>query len=182
MQIKKALIPGCYEIIPQVFEDARGTFVKTFHEKTFSEQGLETNFVEEYYSLSLSRVLRGLHFQLPPHDHVKMVYCVSGTVMDAIVDLRKGSPTYGQHAIFELSSEKANSLYLASGIAHGFYVVSDSAIVIYKVTTVYSPEYDTGIHWNSCGIPWPDENPLMSERDEAFLTFAEFKTPFVFEP
>jgi len=180
MQIIQTDITGCYEIQPKIFTDLRGNFVKTYHEEVFLAHGLATKFAEEYYSFSRKGVLRGLHFQLPPHDHVKMVYCILGKVFDAIVDLRKGSPTYGQYAVFELSSEKANSLYLAPGIAHGFYVLSDSAIVVYKVTTVYSPEHDTGIRWNSCRIPWPDAEPLLSERDQGLQAFAEFDSSFVY--
>ncbi len=178
IQITPIEFSGCFLIQPRIFEDNRGTFVKTFHKEIFKASGLEINFAEEYYSFSHKGVLRGLHFQLPPHDHVKMVYCIQGRIMDVIVDLRKDSPTYGRYAIYELSSEKANGLYLAKGIAHGFYVLSEFAIVMYKVTSVYSSEHDTGILWNSVGIPWPDQNPIMSERDKRFESFADFKTPF----
>ena len=170
--------PGCFLLQSRIFQDNRGTFVKIFHEEIFKAFGLETNFAEEYYSFSYQGVLRGLHFQLPPHDHVKIVYCVQGRIMDAIVDLRKDSPTYGNYATYELSSEKANALYLAKGIAHGFYVLSEFAIVVYKVTSLYSSEHDTGILWNSVGIPWPDPYPIMSERDKSLVPFADFKTPF----
>ena len=109
--IKTCKIQGCLELQPKIFADNRGKFVKVFHEQAFGNLGLETNFVEEYYSISNKNVIRGLHFQLPPMDHVKMVYCVQGEVMDVVVDLRVDSPTYGQHVTFELSSTKANSIY-----------------------------------------------------------------------
>jgi len=181
IEIKQTEIPGCFEIFPKVFRDERGVFVKTFHEDVLRERGLETRFAEEYYSFSHKRVLRGLHFQLPPKDHVKLVYCVSGKVLDAVVDLRVGSPTYGEFETFELSSEKANMIYIPKGLAHGFYVLSESAIMMYKVTTVYSPEHDTGILWNSVGIPWPDLNPIISKRDSEFKSFRDFKSPFIYQ-
>ena len=181
MNIIKTIIPGCFEIQPDVLKDERGTFVKTFHQDIFDKHGLVTDFAEEYYSYSNKGVLRGFHFQLPPYDHVKMVYCVSGTIMDAIIDLRKGSPTHGQYAVFELSGEKANALYLEKGIAHAFYVMSDFAIVMYKVTTVYAPEHDAGILWNSAGVPWPDDMPVLSGRDKSFPPLSQFKTPFIYQ-
>lgn len=180
MQVIPTKIPGCYELQPRVLKDQRGYFVKTFHHDIFAEYGLETNFAEEYYSFSHQRVLRGLHFQLPPYEHTKLVYCVLGEVLDVVVDLRIGSPTVGQFVTFELSVEKANIIYIAPGLAHGFYVNSNSAIMVYKVTTVYSPEHDGGIRWDSVGIPWPDNHPILSERDRGFVPLHEFKSPFVF--
>jgi len=179
--LKHSKIPGCFEIIPEVFNDGRGTFIKTFHNGVFKENRLEINFAEEYYSLSCKGVLRGLHFQLPPMDHVKLVYCVSGMVLDAVVDLRVGFRTYGEFETFELSAEKANMIYIPKGLAHGFYVLSESAIMMYKVSTVYSPEHDTGILWSSVGIPWPDKMPIISKRDSEFKSFTDFKSPFIYE-
>ncbi len=180
MNIIKTNIAGCFEIYPDVFKDERGAFVKTFHQDIFDKHGLTTDFAEEYYSCSKKGVLRGFHFQLPPHDYVKIVYCVFGTVMDAVVDLRKGSRTYGQHAVFELSGEKANALYLERGLAHGYYVMSDFAIVMYKVTTIYAPEHDFGILWNSAGVPWPDDMPILSKRDKGFPPLCQFESPFIY--
>ena len=180
MDIVRTSIPGCFEIHADVLKDARGIFVKIFHRDIFDKYGLTTDFAEEYYSWSRKSVLRGFHFQLPPHDHVKIVCCLSGAVIDAIVDLRKGSPTCGKHAIFELSGEKANGLYLENGIAHAFYVVSRFAIVMYKVTTVYAPEYDAGILWNSAAVQWPDDMPILSERDKSFPPLGQFESPFIY--
>jgi len=167
-------IPGSYELLPRKMADARGCFVKTFHCAAFEEHGLETDWREEYYSVSHKGVLRGMHFQLPPHDHVKLVYCVAGSVLDVILDLRVGSPSYGCHAMLELSAEKANMLFIPRGLAHGFYTLSESAVMIYKVSTVYAPAADAGVLWNSAGIPWPDMAPVISERDSAFPPLAEF--------
>lgn len=177
----KSKIDGCFELQTKVFNDIRGKFVKTFHEQEFSSRGLETKFAEEYYSISSKNVIRGLHFQLPPMDHVKLVYCVEGEVLDAVVDLRVGSPTYGQYELFELSATKANSIYIPKGMAHGFCVKSEQAILVYKVSTIYSPECDSGILYSSIDISWPTDAPILSERDDSFPTLKEFESPFQYE-
>jgi dTDP-4-dehydrorhamnose 3,5-epimerase len=179
--LRPSKIAGCFELQPKVFEDARGRFVKIFHEQAFKEQGLETNFVEEYYSVSYKNVIRGMHFQLPPMDHVKMVYCVQGEVLDAVVDLRIGSPTYGEYALFELSAAKANSIYIPKGMAHGFCVRSEQAIMVYKVSSIYSPAHDAGILWDSLGIAWPMKDAILSARDRGFLALGQFESPFRYE-
>jgi dTDP-4-dehydrorhamnose 3,5-epimerase len=179
--LKPSKLADCFELQPKAFDDARGRFVKVFHEQAFAAQGLESHFAEEYYSVSHKNVIRGMHFQLPPMDHVKMVYCVQGEVMDVVVDLRVGSPTYGQHAVFELSAAKANSIYIPKGMAHGFCARSEQAIMVYKVSTVYSPEHDAGILWNSVGIPWPTTDAILSARDQGFPTLEQFESPFRYE-
>lgn len=178
--INRTTIPGCFEIFPLVVHDQRGIFVKLFHEQLYSEHGLATHFAEIYYSVSHQGVLRGLHFQSPPMDHSKIVSCISGEVMDTVVDLRKGSPTYGKYATFQLSSEKGNLIYIPSGLAHGFYVQSRSAILLYNVTTVYSPQHDSGVRWDTVGIPWPNQSPIVSERDSNFTAVSDFESPFKF--
>jgi len=178
MDLLPTSIEGCSVIHTKMIIDRRGSFVKTFHKNVFSGLGLETSFSEEFYSVSKRGVLRGLHFQVPPQECVKLVYCVEGCVFDAVVDLRKNSRTYGKYEVFELDAEKANMLYIPPGLAHGFYVLSEQAIMVYKVSTVYSPEHDTGILWNSVGIPWPDNTPIISERDNRFIEFKQFKSPF----
>lgn len=175
-------IPGLFEIRPKVFSDQRGRFVKTLHAPLYAHAGLCGEFVEEYYSVSHQGVLRGLHFQLPPYDHVKLVYCVQGSVIDAVVDLRTGSPTYGQSALFELTEQCANVLYIPPGLAHGFYVLSGTATLVYKTSTVHAPESDCGIRWDSAGIQWPDEPPILSDRDKGFVTLENFKSPFTYRP
>ena len=182
MRFVETPILGCFNIFPDERRDERGSFVKTLHKDLFIEHGLEHAFAEEYYSVSRQGVLRGLHFQLPPHQHAKLVYCIDGQVMDVVIDLRRDSPTYGQHAVFDLSAEEANILYIPQGLAHGFYTLSERATLIYKVTTVYAPESDAGILWNSAGIPWPDKNPLLSPRDRSFPMLADFDSPFSLLP
>ncbi len=180
MELRETKIAGCYELTPKIFTDIRGKFVKTFHTEIFQDYGLETQFAEEYYSCSTRNVLRGLHFQTPPKAHTKLVYCVLGDVTDVVVDLRVGSPTYGKFETFELSAEKANLVYVPHGLAHGFYVTSETAIMMYKVSTVYAPDCDFGILWNSVDIPWMSEQPIISQRDREFIKFADFDSPFVY--
>lgn len=174
-------IPGCLEVRPRLLADERGHFVKVFHRDIFAAAGLASHFAEEYYSVSRRGVVRGLHFQRPPMDHAKLVYCVAGRIQDAVVDLRAGSPTLGRHALVELSAEAGNMLYIPSGLAHGFCVLSESATLVYKVTSVYSPEHDAGILWDSVGIPWAEREPILSARDRGHPALADFASPFVYE-
>ena len=169
---------GCIEIKPRIFQDSRGKLIKTFHSDTFKAEGLETDFKETYYSVSKKGVLRGLHFQVPPDDHVKCVTCLSGRIFDAVVDLRKDSPTFGKSYSLILDSEKGNMLYIPKGFAHGFYVLSESAIFLNRTTTVFSPECDAGIKWDSCDIQWPDFDPILSVKDVAMPEFKNFISPF----
>lgn len=181
MDILATSLPGCFQVQPVVRADERGSFTKVFHEEIFRNAGLRTDFAEEYYSVSRRRVLRGLHFQLPPHDHAKLVYCTQGKVLDVALDLRRGSPTYGQHLTLELSQEQGNMLYLPAGFAHGFYTLSEQATMVYKVTSVYAPQHDGGVLWHSAGIAWPDMDPVLSQRDREFPALAAFDSPFRYE-
>lgn len=171
-------LEGCYEIQPVVRGDSRGSFTKTFHEYAFKELELATNFVEQYHSMSVKDVVRGLHFQLPPAEHEKLVYCVTGKVMDVALDLRRDSKTYGKFQIFTLDAEKGNMAYLPKGMAHGFCTLSETAIMMYMVTSVYDSLHDSGILWDSAGIPWPVEHPILSERDNTFVKLEDFNSPF----
>ncbi|MCP9439973.1 MAG: dTDP-4-dehydrorhamnose 3,5-epimerase [Nitrospira sp.] len=176
--VTPSTVPGCVELRPQVRKDTRGRFVKVFHRDVFESLGLCTDYAEEYYSVSRQGVIRGLHFQIPPMDHDKLVYCVSGSVQDAVLDIRLGSPTYGRYALFTMSAEEGTMVYVPRGVAHGFCTLSESAIVVYKVSSVYSAEHDRGLLWNSAGIPWAVDEPLLSERDRGHPPFQSFKSPF----
>ena len=178
MKVINTSIEGCFELQPRIFKDDRGKLIKTFHKEMFASNGLETDFKEEYYSVSKKNVLRGLHFQLPPHDHVKCVTCISGKLFDVVVDLRKNSPTFARFFSVELDAEKGNMLYIPKGLAHGFYVMSEEAIFLNRTTTVFEPSCDTGIKWDSCGIEWPVKDPILSEKDKQMIEFNEFKSPF----
>ncbi len=181
MSLRPLGIPGCFLMKLISTLDHRGRFIKNYQERWFIDVGIIPNFVEEYYTISHHGVLRGLHFQRPPHDLSKMVYCVRGEVFDVIVDLRKGSPWYGKFEMLTLSESNDTGLYLAPGIAHGFLVTGSEAILQYKVTSYYHQEADDGIRWDSVGIPWPEQISIISERDQRFVEFSEFDSPFSFD-
>jgi dTDP-4-dehydrorhamnose 3,5-epimerase len=166
MKIHETNLDGVFVIQNRKFEDHRGLFVKTFHNDVFREAGLETDFKESFYSVSKKHVLRGMHFQLPPHDHAKLVYVSAGEILDVVVDIRKNSQTYGQYVTKNLSSENAQSLYIAKGFAHGFLTLSDTATVIYLTTMFYAPDHDSGVRWDSFGFDWPEFDFIISERDQ----------------
>ena len=180
MKIKKHQtdIPGCFVLEINSFKDNRGEFTKLFHSDAFRELGLEDNFKEEYFSISSKGVLRGLHFQEPPHDHIKCISCISGSIFDVVVDLRTDSPTYKNHLTFELDSRNPQIVYIPSGLAHGFYVYEDNTIFLNKTNTVFNSECDTGIKWDSCGISWPNPTPILSEKDKNLVDLKNYKSPF----
>lgn len=169
--------PGLYEIQPKVFGDSRGYFLETYSEKDFFEAGLKMKFVQDNQSSSSKGVLRGLHFQTR-HPQGKLVRALSGQVFDVAVDLRKGSATFGKYYGVVLDSEKQNQFYIPEGFAHGFYVISDSAVFAYKCTDFYHPEDEGGLMWNdsSIGIDWSSFNagaaPLLSEKDKNHPVFS----------
>lgn len=180
MKFTELSLKGCFKFEPRLFRDSRGTFVKTLITSELKKNGLQTNFVEQYHTTSSIGVIRGMHFQKPPHDHVKIVYCAWGAVNDVLLDLRKLSPTYGQAIKLKLTAESGIALYLAPGVAHGFIATEEPALMIYNVTTEYVPSHDTGIRWDSFGFDWGTIQSVTSERDKKFPTLAEFKTPFNF--
>ena len=182
MDIEATAIPGCCILRPRVVRDLRGTFTKTFHAPRFADLGLRTDWREEYHTVSAAGVVRGMHFQLPPAAHAKMVFCLSGEVLDVVVDLRWGSPTYGAAHGFMLSAENGLGLYLPTGCAHGFVSLSASSGMYYKVTSVHVPEADAGIAWDSIGFDWPVETAVLSARDQSHPRLADFDSPFVFDP
>jgi len=182
MEFLPLSIPGCFEIRPVVRTDDRGSFVKTFVAGEFERHRLESGFREQYYSRSTAGVVRGIHFQTPPHDHAKLVYCTEGAVLDAVVDLRRGSPSYGRHATLTLSAQSGVMVFIARGCGHGFCVTGGPATLVYNVTSEYAPDHDTGIRWDSAGIDWPVKKPLVSPRDAGFAALADFTTPFEYRP
>lgn len=181
MKFVKTDLEGVYIIEPKVFGDSRGEFVKTFHEQTFREEGLVCDFKESFYSTSRKDVIRGMHFQVPPQDHAKLVYVTFGKILDVVLDIRKNSRTYGKHITVELSDMNRASIYIPSGFAHGFSVLSEEAVVIYMQSTMHSPEHDAGIRWDSFGMDWAIKSPVLSERDRNFPKLKEFKSPFISE-
>ena len=178
MQIAKTAISGCYQVQPMIHDDERGRFVKTLRESVYAQHGLRCDFSEEYYSTSRRNVLRGMHFQEPPFDHEKLVYCVSGSVLDVIVDLRTGSPSEGHCISVELDDVDCHAMYIPRGCAHGFLTRSESATLVYKTTTEYSPEHDAGVLWSSVQFDWPLDEPVLSERDRNFPALQDYDSPF----
>jgi len=197
-------LPGVKVLRPFVFEDTRGNFVKPFHADQLATHGITIHVQEEFFSTSAAGVLRGMHFQTPPHAHQKIVYCITGRVLDVVLDLRKDSSTFGQSAGFELSAANRHIVHIPVGFAHGFYSLEDNSCLVYKTDAVHAPAHDGGILWNSFGFPWKESTefklkveveevaslepklaastvpfaPTISERDCKFPTFAEFASPF----
>ena len=170
----RELLPGCFELYPPVFDDVRGRFVKPFTRSALSALGVQRELAELYYSVSRDRVIRGLHLQVAPHGHEKLVFATAGAVIDVLLDLRAESPTKGRHVMVPLSAESGNAVLIAEGVAHGFCVPSGSATLLYAVTSEYAAEADTGVRWDSAGIDWPIDRPIVSERDAALPTMKEF--------
>ncbi|PSU63852.1 dTDP-4-dehydrorhamnose 3,5-epimerase [Photobacterium phosphoreum] len=179
MQIKELEIEGCYLIELPSFKDNRGEFIKTFNNVSFENIPLKDfSLKEEFYSVSKKNVLRGLHFQNPPKAHNKIIYCISGKVIDFFLDIRKNSYTYGKVIKIELNSEKPELLFLPKGIAHGFLSCSDDSILVYKTDCEYNPECDTGILWSSVELELDDLNYIISERDQNFIAFDKYMSLF----
>ncbi|MDA9241843.1 dTDP-4-dehydrorhamnose 3,5-epimerase [Flavobacteriaceae bacterium] len=180
MKINKTFIEDLLIIEPQLFKDERGFFYESYN-KSSLDKIIKTNFVQDNESKSKKGVIRGLHFQAPPFDQTKLVRCVSGNILDVAVDLRTNSKTYGKSFSIELSSENNKQLFVPKGFAHGFQVLSEIAIVNYKVDEYYNPDSDYGIIWNDkvLSIDWnPDIKPIISIKDLKLISFKELKSPF----
>ena len=169
MNIIKTPIEGLLIIEPRVFEDARGFFEETYNEQRYREAGIDVRFVQDNLSASCYGVVRGLHFQRPPYTQSKLVTCIEGAVLDVAVDLRSGSPTYGQHVAVELSADNHRQFFIPKGFAHGFSVLSEHALFSYKCDELYHPEADGGILLSdpALGIDWriPEAEHILSEKD-----------------
>ena len=185
MDVLKTNIEGVFIIEPKVFGDARGYFFESFNAKEFAEKtGLDISFVQDNESKSRYGVLRGLHFQLPPYAQSKLVRVVKGKVLDVVVDIRKGSPTYGKYEMCELTEDNHRQFFVPKGMAHGFAVLSEEAIFQYKCDDFYHPEAEGAIAWNDTdiAIPWPisDDEVLLSEKDKHHSGIKELESPFKF--
>jgi len=182
MEVIKTDIDGVFIIEPRVFGDARGYFFESFSEREFKEKVGDIHFVQDNESMSKFGVMRGLHFQRPPYAQSKLVRCVKGKVIDVAVDIRKGSPTYGQHIAVELSEDNHRQFFVPRGFAHGFAVLSETAIFQYKCDNFYAPQADGGISIldESLGIDWqiPTEKALLSEKDLKHALLKDFNSPF----
>ncbi len=177
MEVINTAIPGVFIIEPKIFGDSRGYFFESFSQKEFEEKVFHTTFVQDNESKSSFGVLRGLHFQLPPHSQSKLVRVIKGKVFDVVVDIRIGSPTYGKHVTVELSADNKRLFFIPRGFAHGFVVLSDEAIFQYKCDNYYAPESEGSIRWNdpTLNIDWqlkPDQL-ILSEKDRVAPLFAD---------
>lgn len=171
---------GLCIIEPDVFGDHRGYFMETYNRKSLAAVGFDVDFVQDNLSFSRKGILRGLHFQKPPHDQGKLVSVLKGKVLDVAVDIRKGQPTYGKVFQVELSEENHRMAYIPPGFAHGFLVLSDTCLFSYKCTGYYNNEAESGLMWNDLAfdINWGIEEPLLSDKDKVYGAFSEFESPF----
>ncbi|MDA8734211.1 dTDP-4-dehydrorhamnose 3,5-epimerase [Flavobacteriaceae bacterium] len=178
MKINKTFIKDLVIIEPQLFKDERGLFFESYNKKKLD---INVIFVQDNESKSNNGVIRGLHFQIPPFEQAKLVRCVSGNILDVAVDIRKNSKTYGKFFSIELSSENNKQLFVPKGFAHGFQVLSGTAIVSYKVDNYYNSKSDSGIIWNDkdLEIDWKqDLKPILAEKDLKLILFKDLKSPF----
>ena len=184
MEIIKTGIEGLLILEPRIFQDARGYFFESFSQREFEERVGHVHFVQDNESMSTYGVMRGLHFQRPPYTQTKLVRCVSGRVLDVAVDIRQGSPTYGQHVAVELTDENHRQFFIPKGFAHGFAVLSETAVFQYKCDEFYHPEADAGISIldESLGIDWriPMDKAILSDKDTRHGMLADFQSPFTY--
>lgn len=181
MEIRPLRISGTFELLLQAKRDQRGYFLRAYDESIFGRNSLNCCWVQENEAFSeIKGVIRGLHFQKPPHAEIKLVRVVRGAVLDAFVDLRRNSPTYGQWETALLSEENHKAVYIPKGFAHGYCTLTDNAVVLYKVDTPYAPDSEGGLRWNDekLAIPWPVDDPIVSPKDASLPFLHEFVTPF----
>ncbi len=183
MQIETTTLPGVLQITPRRFGDARGWFSETWNRAALAEAGLDwPDFVQDNHSYSQPRhTLRGLHYQRPPHAQDKLVRCSRGVILDVAVDIRAGSATFGQHVAVELSAANGAQLFVPKGFLHGFLTLTEDCEVQYKCTDVYAPECDGAVRWDSLGIDWGMDAPILSEKDAKAPLFSDFVSPFRME-
>lgn len=186
MKIQPLSIPDVLLLTPRKFGDERGFFSETFSQQRFAEAGITGDFVQDNFSLSREiNVVRGLHFQKPPHCQAKIVRCVRGRVLDVAVDIRVGSPWFGQWVAQELSWDNWNQMYVPEGFLHGFAVLEPDTEFLYKVSDYYAPECDAGVAWDDpdLGIDWhiDSKDAILSDKDKKLPRMADFESPFVYE-
>ncbi len=183
MKIEETGLPGLKVLIPARFGDERGFFSESWNRRRMQEAGIDLDFVQDNHSLSAAvGTLRGLHFQSPPHAQNKLVRCGRGALFDVAVDIRKGSPSYGNWFGIELTPENGKQLLVPKGFLHGFITRAPDTEIIYKCTDYYAPECDGAVAWDSCGIDWGFAGqPVWSEKDAAAPRLADFDSPFTWE-
>lgn len=184
MEVIKTAIDGVVILEPRIFRDGRGYFFESFSEREFAEKVADVHFVQDNESRSCYGVVRGLHFQKPPHAQAKLVRVIKGAVLDVAVDIRKGSPTFGRHVAVELTGENHRQLFIPRGFAHGFSVLSEEVVFQYKCDNFYAPQSEGAIAWDDpdLGIDWriPAEKAILSEKDRRHPRLEAGNTPFIF--
>ena len=180
MEIKQHPLAGVVEFTPRVFCDARGAFFESFSARVFEQAGVSHEWVQDNQSSSTRGVLRGLHFQRPPHAQAKLVRVAQGRALDVIVDLRRDSTTYGQHLAVELDARRYNMLYVPIGFAHGFVALEDHTLFLYKCSDYYQPSAEGGLRWDdpSLNINWGIDSPNVSDKDQILPLLEGFESPF----
>ena len=178
MEVTESNLKGVYLIKPRVFEDPRGFFLETYNRDQYRDHGIDAEFVQDNYARSTRGVLRGMHYQIK-RGQAKLVWVPQGEVFDVVVDLRKGSPTFGQWDGYTLSSINKHQLFVPTGFAHGYCVISDTADFMYKCTEFYFPEDEGGLAWNDpkVGIEWPVADPVLSAKDQKYPTLEHAVLP-----
>ena len=185
MQVHKARLAGILMIEPDRFGDHRGFFAETYSRRVYAELGIDVEFVQDNHSLSAAvGTVRGLHFQMPPHAQAKLVRCGRGAIFDVAVDIRKGSPTFGQSVGYELSAENGAQVFVPAGFAHGFMTLQPDSEIIYKCSDYYAPETEGAVRWDdpAVGIDWPLQgDAILSDKDVVAPILADLDSPFQFE-
>jgi dTDP-4-dehydrorhamnose 3,5-epimerase len=183
MIVLETALPGVFVLEPPRFGDARGFFSESWNARKMSEAGFDIDFVQDNHSLSSApNTVRGLHFQSPPHAQTKLVRCGRGALFDVAVDIRLGSPTYGEWIGEDLSFENGRQLLIPAGFLHGFVTREPMTEIIYKCSDYYAPESDGAVKWDSCGIDWGLSGaPILSDKDAAAIAFEAFESPFTGE-
>jgi len=182
MQVSNLKLVGLKHLNPRRYCDHRGFFGETYNSRLYAELGIDVDFVQDNHSLSLAvSTIRGLHFQAPPAAQSKLVRCGRGAIFDVAVDIRSGSPTYGQWEACELTAENGHQLYIPKGFAHGFMTLEPNSEIVYKCSHFYAPDSERALNWDSCGIKWPlSGNPILSEKDAVAVCLEDFESPFVY--
>ncbi len=182
MKVIETGFDGLLELVPRVFEDERGYFYESYNKAVFSEIGIEANYVQDNQSLSQKNVVRGLHFQAPPFAQGKLVRVINGSVLDIALDIRVGSPTYGEYHKVLLTAENKKLFWVPAGFAHGFATLENNTVFAYKCTDVYNQESEGAVLWNDpeLNIDWEVKNPVISSKDKNGTAWKDFRSPFVF--
>jgi dTDP-4-dehydrorhamnose 3,5-epimerase len=174
LDITGLALPDCFVLQTPVMRDRRGSFNKMYSKEMIESAGIDFPIAEQYLTTSSRGVVRGMHLQLPPHEHHKVVQCLSGRAFDVIVDCRQTSPAYGKFVTIELSGDSGVAVLVPPGVAHGFCALEENTSMLYRTSSAHAPDCDTGVRWDSFGLQWPLSSPIISDRDQQLPLFAKF--------